>query len=195
MLNTDPTDLGPGALYPFCPVRPGGGKPRLHLIWFARDGNPGQIFETPERSVREGRAVHARRVNPLDWYRAHPGELFEPVYFDAAERLLEDYERMVRGMAPSAVDLSRVIVDGAAPHGITDRTLLAVHKVNVAFAAIPEPSYVAGILHGIVCQGLAMSELERCYRLPPRTGQVSLVVGLHNLAIHYGMIRSARRAA
>ncbi len=185
------TDLGAGALYPFCPCEPGR-KPKRVAVWFARDGAPDRIVETRERSVRQGRAVRAQTVEPLEWYHSRKPDLIPTALYAAGSRLRGRYEFLaVAGL--TAVDLGRERISRsrAGGGGLPDRVLHYAKEVKFALDFVGGPE-LDQILLSVVCEGDSMEAFERRHGWRSGGGQVALRTALYRLALVYGLIGERR---
>lgn len=191
VVSTEATDLGPGELYPFCPCEPGR-KPKSIVIWFARDGAPDRIVESRERSARQGRAVRAHAVDPLDWYHSRKPDLIPAALYAAGKRLRSRYEFLaVAGL--SAVDLGRERISQSRSGGgnLPDRVLQYAKEVKFALDFVGGPE-LDRILLSVVCEGDSMEAFERRHGWRSGGGQVALRTALYRLALVYGLIGERR---
>ena len=190
-MTAETTDLGPGALYPFCPCEPGG-KPKRVVIWFARDGAPDRIVEPRERSARQGRAVRAHVVDPLEWYHSRKPDLIPAPLYAAGKRLRGRYEfPAVAGL--TAVDLGRERISKSQTGGgaLPDRVLDYAKEVKFALDFVGGPE-LDRILLSVVCEGASMEAFERRHGWRSGAGQVALRTALYRLALVYGLIGERR---
>lgn len=133
--------------------------------------------------------------SPLSWLHRRKDKSGQPlisaVQFQAGERLRGDYERGQLmpditsnwdGLAPSSRQKR------AAPAGSTalnDTAIDARKRVSCALSEVgPE---LAGVLVDVCCHLMGLSDTERNYGWPQRSGKVILQIALSKLARHYGL--------
>lgn len=192
---TEPTDLGPGELYPFCPWEPlPGGRRRRGRppIYYARNGDPDRIVTKVERSAREGRAVRAQTVDTLEWYHHRKPDLIPQPMYSAGRRLRDTYETCLIKAGISAFDFSRERVSGGARRDLGVSALDSVEELTFALDYVGGPE-LDSLLLSVVCQNQKMEEFERRHAWRTGGGQIALRIALYRLALHYGYIQEPRR--
>lgn len=141
--------------------------------------------------------------SPLGWLHRRKDKNGQPLIsgaqYQAGERLRADYERgqlMPRttsnwgGLAPSRRQ-KRAAPEGAA--GLNDAALDARNRVSQALSEVgPE---LSGVLVDVCCHLMGLSDTERNYGWPQRSGKVILQIALSRLARHYGLERADERNA
>ncbi len=125
---------------------------------------------------------------------ARPGAdpLLAPAELAAGERLREDLARstynarvtMDWSAPPAGKGAARA--GGRDPAGAPDAALAARARVNAALDYVAPP--LSGALLDFLWRELPLEAVERAQGWPRRSGRLGLKLGLHRLALHYGMV-------
>ncbi|MEM1102699.1 MAG: DUF6456 domain-containing protein [Pseudomonadota bacterium] len=166
------------------------------------DADPMRAQHWPlgDQKAPEGRARFVGD-SPLAWLRRRKGgdgaALISAAEYDAGERLREDFT--CASLSPRVTcDLSAVVVASGRrgpADGLTDseRALAAKRRLEQALDAVGPQ--LSGVLISVCCHLQGLEDAERGFGWPQRSGKVVLKLALERLAVHYGYVQPARRAA
>lgn len=147
-------------------------------------------------------AIDTTADSPLAWLRARRNRDGSPVLSDAAfaagEQLRADFNR--GHMSPritanwEAIERTKDEARGAGARARSTgaSTSDAAERVRRALATVPPE--LARLLVDVCCFEHRLPTVERAHGLPQRSAHFLLIVGLHALARHYGLMPPADNA-
>jgi len=165
---------------------------RPDTVYVFRDVGFADQHAREGRNASEARKSQAavalnRKECPIEWY-FHRGIVTLDQHA-AAMKLRAHWELFQLGKQ-TALDPSRVRVDGGQPLGMTDRQLDGVRAVNGSLRAMGLIG--SSVVVNVCCVGITLGAVEAAMRWRKGYGAERLREALDDLAVHYGF-RTRRR--